>query len=269
MTTFIGIDFSAAQDAAHHIWLTRAQGDHRRLRVISCQSLAELTHDWQQTPWQNLAAFLRTCEPGFIGSDVCHGLPRSCTQESWEEVVLQYPQHFPDADALRSTCGEQRRLTDHVMRSPQAPANLRIYRQTDAWLRFILSPLLREQAVAVAPFRPPLNDRPYLLEVCPSVTLRNLGLPHQGYKGNKAHHRTRRAEITRALAMLGVHIPQSIASRVIAQTGGDALDSLIAALTTWLVTQEKLLSPAVLPPEAYQEGWIYAPHAGESRLSWR
>ncbi len=262
-TCFIGIDFSAARDAAHRTWVTLAVGDHDQLTLVEMCPARALLEDLSQPVTAALVSFIARSGSSIIGCDACFSLPLPLVDTTWEEWLSTYHRRFPDADALRHagrdpSGRERKRLTDRLLQAPFAPTNLRLFRQTDAWLREVLYPLVQRRMVAVAPFHPRTPDRPYLLEVCPAVSLRVLGLPYRGYKGTRASAQAARIRILRDLQDLGVMVPPALSDIVVAQPGGDALDSIVAAVSVWLVMMQQ---PALsnLPAEATREGWIYAP----------
>ncbi|MCS7050772.1 MAG: DUF429 domain-containing protein [Thermomicrobium sp.] len=260
---FIGIDFSAARDAGDRMWMTIAHATATGLSVDTVESASRLLGAPSSSIVPALVRFIARSGHSVIGCDACFGLPRSLVDEPWEAWLQSYPQRFPTYQTLRQagrdpSGRELKRLTDRCARAPFAPTNLRIVRQTDCWLREVLLPLVREGAATVAPFQPRSPDRPHLMEVCPAVSLRVLGLPHRRYKGRTAEESRVRAQILERLANQGLDCSRMIMDRVRTQAGGDALDSLVAALTVWLVIRQHPAAPDV-PDEARWEGWIYRP----------
>jgi hypothetical protein len=259
----IGIDFSAARDASRKIWLAFGNAVNDQLHIETLAPLETLAHRPLANASAVLARIIASSGPSIIACDACFGLPVPSSAAPWHTWLLSYPSRFADAEQLRQEGRdahgrERKRLTDRVARAPFAPTNLRIYRQTDSWLRSVLHPLVAADAVAVAPFERLREDRPCLLEVCPSVSLRELGLPNLRYKGSDHLRRQCRCDILTGLTRLGLDLPSSLASRALDDPGGDALDALIAAITAWLVVREELLA-CPLPAEAFIEGWIYYP----------
>ncbi|MFN3337617.1 MAG: DUF429 domain-containing protein [Thermomicrobium sp.] len=262
-TRFLGIDFSAAQDAADRTWVTVASGNHDQLAVVESRPLRTLLEYPSQPVSLALVSLIVRSGPSVIGCDACFSLPLPLVDTIWEDWLCTYPRRFPNPDALRragrDTSGrERKRLTDRLVHAPFAPTNLRLFRQTDAWLREVLYPVVAQGVATVAPFHPRAADRPFLMEVCPAVSLRALALPHRGYKGRAASAQAAREQILRGLQDLGVTLSPALCRTVIAQPGGDALDSIVAAVTAWLVTMRNPAS-SNLPAEARREGWIYVP----------
>ena len=259
----IGIDFSAARDASRKVWLAVGNAVNDQLHIETLAPIETVVDRRPVYAARMLARFIASCGPSIVACDACFGLPLPSSTAPWRTWLLSYPSRFADAEQLRQEGRdahgrERKRLTDRVARAPFAPTNLRIYRQTDSWLRSVLHPLVAADAVAVAPFQQLREDRPCLLEVCPSVSLRELGLPNRRYKGTALHRRQCRRDILTGLTRLGLDLPSPLASRALHDPGGDALDAVVAAITAWWVVREELLA-CPLPEEAFIEGWIYYP----------
>jgi len=100
--------------------------------------------------------------------------------------------------------------------------------------------------------------RRWLLEVCPASTLKQEGL-YRSYKGKTDAHRMARARILESLERTGylVIAAQAIRSLILEDPGGDALDSVIAALASC----RALSTPTLLTAEANEvyalEGRVY------------
>ncbi len=259
----IGIDFSAARDASRKIWLAFGNADNDQLHIETLAPIETLADRRLANASAVLTRIIASSGPSIVACDACFGLPLPSSTAPWRTWLRSYPSRFADAEQLRQAGRdargrERKRLTDRVARAPFAPTNLRIYRQTDSWLRDVLHPLVVADAIAVAPFERRREDRPFLFEVCPSVSLRQLGLPNRRYKGTDLHRRQCRRDILTGLTRLGLDLPSPLASRALDDPGGDALDALIAAITAWWVVREELLA-CPLPAEAFVEGWIYYP----------
>ncbi len=269
--SLIGIDVSAARDAADRLWIALARPERDRLRLSSLLSARELFGRSRREVIDGLVRFLAHVPGALVACDVCFGLPSPLTDAPWHCWLLRYPFATPEevrAAGRASGGGELRRLTDRLVRAPMAPTNLRLYRQTHLWLREVLRPLVAASQVTVAPFQPARPPTPHLIEVCPAVSLRTWQLPSRGYKGRTESHRRTRAAIVAALRARCLDIPDQLTQLAVAQAGGDALDAVVAAVTAWAVDRhEEFLR--ILPPEAFREGWIYvAPLPCSSPIAW-
>ncbi|MCX2726415.1 DUF429 domain-containing protein [Thermomicrobium sp. 4228-Ro] len=262
--SLIGIDFSAAKDASKRIWIARATPRGERLHIDAVHSAAERFGRTRPHAIDGLVSFLATSAGSLVACDACFGLPLPLVEQPWKEWIHTYPSRFPTAETLRAAGRtadghERRRLTDRVAGAPFAPTNLRLYRQTDLWLRCILGELVRREVATIAPFQEPEPPKPHLIEVCPAVSLRTWGLPYRGYKGRELVQRAMRSRIARALLEFGIDCSPDVLARLVEQPGGDALDAVLAVVTAWLVSRDGSLQ-VVLPPEAYREGWIFTGH---------
>jgi hypothetical protein len=96
-----------------------------------------------------------------------------------------------------------------------------------------------------------VTGRPWLLEICPASVLKRDGLS-EPFKGRTPSLAAARERILEAFERAGrVALPGEMRNRLLADAGGDALDSVIAAIAT----AEVLTRPEQLtcPP-----GHIYA-----------
>ncbi len=259
---FCGLDFSGARDAGQHAWISQGQMTDQRLRVLDCRPLAELPGSGarREVCLPALARWVTQLEDSLLGCDFPFSLPREVMgDEGWEAFVETFPQRFPTPEHLHLACRfpaghERRRQTDRDLRAPFAPGNLRLYRQTYYGIRDLLSPLVRARSVCVLPFQRPIPGRPWLIEVCPAVTLRRLRLYRLSYKGRGERRLLERQHVLDCLDELGMRIPARVRSRALSDARGNALDSLIALYTAWSVRAQ-----LVVEPPFDQEGYIFAP----------
>jgi integrase len=211
---------------------------------------------WKLVAAEKTAAF---------GFDFPFGLPRELVAElDWETFTLAFPTRYRDAEAFRRECraaagaGELRRRTDSESKTPFSPYNLRLYRQTYYGIRDLLHPLVRDRLASVLPMQRPAPDRPWVLEICPASTVKREGLP-TSFKG-KAHgsRRAAREIILGSLERTGRLVVESkmLRALVLDDSGGDALDSIIAAFAV----VRALRDPAglVSANQDYRiEGYVY------------
>ncbi|RZN33437.1 MAG: hypothetical protein EFT35_10655 [Methanophagales archaeon ANME-1-THS] len=246
-----GVDFSAAADAGKKIWIASATVEEWGLRIEDCCRAENLKGSGRDLN-RCLAALRNFIEREGVcafGFDFPFGLPRSLVNtDSWEDFVLSFPQRYSSPEEFHKSClsdaggSELRRVTDVESQTPFSPYNLRLYRQTYFGIRDLLGPLLRNQLVCVLPMQRPLSVKPWLLEVCPASTLKRIGV-YSPYKGRKEKHHVARAHILESLEeMSSLSIPTALRREVIGDHHGDAIDSVIAAFTTF----RALLNPAGL-----------------------
>ncbi len=250
-----GVDFSGAENPAGKIWV--ATRDDSRLhdesgkpviglrRGFDHRSLVELiaasANDGREHLWRIDAPFglaVQTLDS--------HGIERN-----WLAMAKWIAQ-FGSARGWRSACretdrSEPRRVTDHAARTPMAPLNLRVFKQTWAVITNILMPLT-ERGIRIEPLAGPTDSLVIVAEGCPASTLALRGWPTRGYKGIGEPPKARRAELIEHLKRARVRVPDDSASFAINDTEGDGLDALLL-----------LLDPeqTVVPAEGMVEGWVY------------
>jgi len=235
-----GVDFSGAADAGRRIWIASGKPRGRALALTSCIPGRELPGSGRSRTGslRALRAFIASATDAVFGMDFPFGLPMELlTESSWDRFALRFPEAHRSADAFRNWCRartpgrESKRVTDAETATPFAPSNLRLYRQTFYGIRDILSPLVRDGLVCVLPMQRRRARGAWLIEVCPASTLKSEGL-YRHYKGPGAAPAASRRRILRSLCARGLLVPPAsgIASGIVADRGGDALDSVVAAL---------------------------------------
>ena len=266
--TVYGVDFSGARDAGRRIWVARGSVEHEGLRILSCRRGDELPGSASERDVCLAAVGERIRDSGLStwGLDFPFGLPaRLVEEESWTSFVLAFPGRYESADALREACREAaggrelKRLTDQEARAPFAAYNLRLFRQTYYGIRDLLFPLVRNDAARVLPMQETARYKPWLLEICPACTLKEAGLYEEPYKGREEAKRNVREEMVRALEeRTALILDEETRIKVVENAGGDALDSVVAALAVGkaLCDSEQ---PAFEPGAPYAlEGYIYS-----------
>jgi len=237
-----GIDFSASIQAGRRTWITAGAVAPSGLRISDCRP-AELLPDSgrdRHTCLTALRSFLTTRTACAVGMDFPFGLPGALVEEpSWLEFVRAFPGRYPSPSVFKNSCvsasggRELKRETDRQAKTPWSAYNLRLYRQTYFGINHLLRPLVQDNCVYVLPMQTALPDRLWVLEVCPASTLRRAELSDASYKGSTQRHASARAHILGWLDQNEVTIPLEVRSTTLADKGGDALDSLIAAYATF------------------------------------
>jgi hypothetical protein len=236
-----GIDFSGAKDAGDRIWIAGGSVADRAVRIESCYPARDLPGSGKKR--DRCLKALRTLIAGsgraLFGLDFPFGLPQELTScNKWEAFVLAFPSEHPNPEAFRQACREAapgrelKRQTDRETKAPFSPYNIRLYRQTYYGISRLLSPLVGTHQASALPMQPPEQGSPLVLEICPASTLKkeNLYVP---YKGNSEDRRRARQRILETLEGQIRIRNEEIRLTVINDTGGDALDSIIAAMATY------------------------------------
>lgn len=150
--------------------------------------------------------------------------------------------------ALRkSVRKEPRRTCDEQFRTPMAPMNLRVFKQTWTLIAEVLQPLA-EAGVRIEPVHAGASSAVTVCEGCPASLLRLRGWPDHGYKGAGDPPRAVRSELLRLLQRAGVVVAPDMQDAAVSDEEGDLLDAL-------LLTLEPL--QWVPPSEARVEAWVY------------
>ncbi len=240
-----GVDFSGASDAGRKIWIASGIIKEGLLHIQVCNQASEFpgANIKLDVCLKALRDFIGGEKDGVFGFDFPFGLPRKLIEErSWEDFVLHFPEIYASPEEFRSKCRkptmgrELKRITDVENKAPFSPYNLRVYRQTYYGIRCILHPLVKEHLACVLPMQSASPGKPLVLEICPASTLKKLlqvkKLP--SYKGTSDQHYKARGlildELTETNQLL---IPRLIRSTAKDDSGGDALDSIIAAYSAF------------------------------------
>ncbi|MCE2881495.1 MAG: hypothetical protein LW636_03915 [Planctomycetaceae bacterium] len=148
---------------------------------------------------------------------------------------------------------EPKRACDREFRTPLAPMNLRVFKQTFTVITEILLPLA-DAGIAIEPVSMPAGGaaRVRVAEGCPASILLRRGWPARGYKGGGEPPRIVREEIIRLLRRDGLEIPSNLAVEAIHDEEGDLLDAMIMVTAPLEVP-----IPAELAATAAVEAWVY------------
>jgi len=266
-----GIDFSGAIDAGRKTWISLATLTGGVLEIRDCfpgfaiPDGGKKLHDCLPA----LVKFIATHRNSIFGFDFPFGVPQAILEnlgcESWRQFIFSFSNYFDDPHDFKRKCKElagnreAKRMTDCDSNTPFSPYNLRIFKQTYFGIKGILNPLLQNGRACIIPMQEIIEDKPLLLEICPTSTLVKEKMAARKYKGKTTEHGKNRRDILNRLADRNLVIPRKDLRRmIIADAGGDALDSVIAAYTVG----KSLLNPTFpFPPgweKAYAlEGYVY------------
>ena len=265
-----GVDFSGAKDAGKKIWIAETQPRGQGIMVEACAPSTELLQCSAERGevLSALRDFIADAGDAAFGCDFPFSLPKDLIEaESWSEFLERFPERFGSEADFRESCTdsalrlgdrkELRRRTDIEAAAPFSPYNLRIYRQTYYGIRDLLSPLVAKNLVNVPPLHDSGEDVPWLLEVCPASTLKASGL-YGSYKDARGSVEARET-ILQALEESGRvgFADRAVRSRVLADSKGDALDSVIAAEAAFraVADLERIVQIHRFP--YYLEAYIY------------
>ncbi len=201
-----------------------------------------------------------------IGCDFPFSLPAAMIEApTWRDFALGLASRYATAESFLADCRrrgrghEIRRACDRESRVPFAAYNLRIYRQTYHGIRDVLAPLVRAGDAVVLPMEAARAGRPWVIETCPASTLKHAGL-YRSYKGRSTAARDARRRVIDGLVRRGWLAPLKPSLRRVAidNAGGDALDSMIAAMATGRAyTAGALKAPRGVDGHEEIEGRVY------------
>ncbi|PSP74820.1 hypothetical protein BRC86_04875 [Halobacteriales archaeon QS_3_64_16] len=252
-----GVDFSGARQAGGKIRIATGVLDDG-LRIERCRSVAETIGTPQRGPaLEYLREFLAGERRAVVGLDFSFGVPHELMDaEDWRAFVQDFD--FESVEAMTDTyVGRTRKRTDgertYLKRATDeetgasSPYGFVVAAQTYYGIQDVLRPLARDGRVSVLPMDDPGKSEPWLCEIYPAATLRDLGLPDETYKndGKYPDARSRRERIVSSLREAGLSFAEEeIVETAIADSGGDALDSIVAAVAIARAFRENRLTAA-------------------------
>ena len=264
----IGIDWSGAQHAGNTISVAVCRVvRHQNIITLTVESICagkqlpgsgKLREQALPALRNFLISQLPAATPLIVGLDSAMSVAECLTEgKSWQLYVEGFAERYPSAEHFRQHCKdmsggkEPKRVCDVVSKTPFSPQNLRMYRQTYHAITGLVAPLLQKGCLCVPPLMVvPKEPSVCLLEVCPASLLKRWsnGQHYKApYKGKTAEHKQARAAIVAAIekgVLMGgkcetpgdeivcvIEFEQTDSRRIVlADTGGDALDSLLAAV---------------------------------------
>ncbi len=270
-----GIDFSGARDAGKKIWIARGIVEGRKLRIEDCCQASSLhgAGNDRDSCLVALRDFIAKEKNSIFGADFPFGLPDKVIQElfkvgTWAEFVRDFYETFSSPKNFRKTCwkaansSELKRVADKRSKTPFSPYNLRVCYQTYYGIHDILYPLVSADQARVLPMQGIERGKTIIIEICPASTLKKLEKQPDGrnlyktYKGKGEEYRNQRLQIVDALMKTNlISIPDPIRTTALNDTGGDALDSIIAAYSTFYASCKHF---AVEDKKDYRlEGYVF------------
>lgn len=260
-----GVDFSGAVRPGDDLWVASGDVDGG-LAVTDLRPASEAFGRDRDAALAGLREFVAGTD-GPVGLDFPFALPRQLHDRgtyrdflAWFPTAFDGPEDLGDACAARAadlTGGERtylKRATDERT-GARSPYFWFTRAGTYYGVTEVVAPLVAEGA-GVEPMAPAPSSSPTLAEVYPAATLRALDLPDESYKEPTAEARDRRGEIFDGLAERGLVCDEDVRARALADSGGDALDAVLAAVATARAAERDF---AVGDRSAYDsvEGYIY------------
>ena len=262
-----GIDFSGAKDAGRKIWVANGLIRDKELEITDCRPAKELPGSGREL-FKCLPAlinFISEKREAIFGIDFPFGLPASLVdRKNWKDFVISFRKRFSDPKRFKEECfaaahyKELPRVTDMEQRTPFSPYNLWLYKQTYYGIQDLIEPLVRKNQARFLPMQEPVSGKPWVVEICPAVTLKREGL-YSSYKGKTLECYNQRLMILAKLIEIGnLRMVPRLEEEILNNAGGDALDSVIAAFATFRNLPNLFSSSATGKPIYMLEGYVYA-----------
>lgn len=245
---FLGVDFSGARNAGNAIWIAEGVPDADGLSIQHLRQARNLPNGGadRAKALAALRSHLAVQDNALTGLDFPFSLPRELVDKpDWAGFARDFAQRYPYPEAFREDCRrrtdgkELKRRTDRQTATPFCAYNLRLYRQTYWGVAAVLAPLLDDDRVAIPPVLERRDAPSTLAETCPASTLKRLDC-YRPYKGRDETLKAQRRAILDRLRQEGLRCEKAIAETALTDTGGDALDAIIAVLTMWRVADTDL-----------------------------
>lgn len=280
--TVIGVDYSGAAESGKTAWAAELAAetklklgdDSPRFRLVSLQPLGKLAGgDDRQSVNAYLVDRISRRRQTFWGCDFPFGLPIELPIGGWAEQLSHAETFDGSAKEFGTALVEMtervlgakhvRRLTDRETQTPFDCYHYRIIYQTFHGMRDVLGKVVDDPNVAVLPFQYARFGRAssVVVEACPSSTLKRLGLPHQRYKqsGGKPPEKTHKKTRQVILKTVSKYVEISPHRRrvMLRDSGGDALDAVLAGLGAWLGFARADHVSIAAHERHPQEGFVY------------
>jgi hypothetical protein len=257
---FGGIDFSGAREPLANLWSAVGIEENGRLKVLSVRPHAfrKDLATYVVGGWRSRNG---SGERILWGADFPFGLPHPVgaalgAGTDWRSILAWVADR--PADEVRLAAGDAvRSLRGTDSGGALAPLDLRLYKQTIEGFRW-LQQLLEEDDVCVYPQAISAAAPVTLIEVYPSSTVKELGMPRRRTPSRPGEVRARAAALR---TFMDFATPDC---EYLVVTLEDAWDAAIACLTAYLCRDDLAqpfraegLSRATID----YEGWIYRPPA--------
>jgi predicted nuclease with RNAse H fold len=259
----VGIDFSGANNAGKHIWITTGTESSGILQVSDCEQASDFfaVGTDRKAIHSQLVDWVGSLNNATVGIDFPFGVPKVVAEvvfqaNSWTEFVNSPNWSGLNPEIFRQQCvnlsNSELRDTDAMHRA-DCPHSIRMYKQTFFGVRDILQPLLQRN-VSIAPMVN--NGNTIVLETYPAATLaQEDGLFAARYKNRTSTLDRRKHNVLSLSRLQDIDLSAVPDDRIIDDNCGDALDSLVAALSTFRASRNS--SPFNIRPQTQIEGHIY------------
>jgi hypothetical protein len=255
---FLGVDWSGSVHAGKKVWVAALLFDSGGARLEFVRRPFPTGLDAAGVA-AGFAGWLEAERFDAAGLDFCFGIARGhgvagMPTTGPADLGRWLAACYPTPEEFKTALGpERKRSTDRVRRSPFAPTNLRMFRQTYWGLRALAAVIL-----PVLPWSS--SAERVVVEVLPAHVASVL-CPGCRYKGPGSQASAeRRRLLAAAVSAARLEVPAEAERVLLDDAEGDALDALLAALATAVARASNFAGP---PSEAAEsgEGWIYSVQA--------
>ena len=261
----LGVDFSGGKGDDHvgKTWFTKGWFDGATLIISDCRPVSRdgLRALLKGLPSDSVAAmdfpfgvpmeFIQ-----YLGIDTTD-MPTVDMPTVWRSILSDGKDvawfEAKCREAFKELGYESKRTGDEYYPESKSPLNLRMFRMTFHGMS-MLGKLWNETNCQVPPLQQEERNGLTLLEVMPGAALKAFGLPFTGYKDGKGNtvlqeKRKARKKILGELdgaSQIQLEMPDEIRNICIDNRGGDALDSLVAAVVAakWAKNESDFLVPS-------------------------
>jgi hypothetical protein len=263
-----GVDFSGAKDACKKIWVSSGRSIGSTLHIEECYRLADRmgsgasSHSGRDECFSALRSLIIRENDAVFGIDLSFSLPEHLMEDDWESFIESFSSKYPSAEQFRESCRDRtggkelKRASEIRAKVPFSVYNLRLYRQTYFGIRDVISPLVNDGLVCVLPMQEAKDGKPWLIEICPACRLKKEDM-YIPYKGKTDDRRNARCRILEYFMNKSLVIPSSLQELIVADTEGDALDSIIATYSTFKSLSRLSEIPDTLPENYAIEGYTF------------
>lgn len=273
--TIFGIDFSAASDdAGRKTWIAEGSRSDDSFVIESVQPVDEKLgcESDRESTFRRLRTEIATADQKTVyGLDFPFSLPAKIViEDEWTEFLEQFPSNFAGPEDFRATCHRWTNLVDGEAKELQRECesahgglcayNLWIHKMTYYGIQDLLRPLRLSESVRVLPFDRETGGSPTVIETYPAATLEVLEFDRESYKGSSGSSE-RREELLSSiheLQKVNLALNRDELDRIRADEGGDALDSVLAAIGVYHGLAKGIENPDEYADRPNIEGHIYA-----------
>ncbi|WP_157209663.1 hypothetical protein [Methanosalsum zhilinae] len=244
-----GIDFSGSQHTCSKIWITKGIINGPYLELADCYPLEDIAGKHPQDCYNALRDLITGANASIFGMDFPLSVPLLFMDKfsDWTAFIKQFPERYSTPENFRksfySLSGgkELKRITESKVKAPFSSYNLRLFRQTYYGICNVIHPLLNLNEARFLPMQKADVRFPWVIEICPACTLKKEKMYHS-YKGKSVDKAGRRSQILDRLINMGLNVEPDYESRIIDNTPGDALDSVIASMSVFYTLKRKKIT---------------------------